>query len=62
MKEKLTPKIFMEILKNAVTTGKITQDQKDKIEIECAYIQYQNPSELNKSMEKFLYDLGIKND
>lgn len=62
MKEKLTPKAFMKLLMDAVKSGKITQQKKTDIEIECAYIQYQNPSELLKTMENYLRELGIKDE
>lgn len=59
MKNKLSPKIFMELLIKAVKDKVITDEEKENIEFECAYIQYKNPSKLENKMREYLHNLKI---
>lgn len=58
MKEKLTPKKFMEFLQSAVDNNIITQEEKENIEIECAYIQYENSSKLESKMKSYMFTIN----
>lgn len=60
MKNTLTPKKFIDLLERAVRDGKLTAEDKTKIEIECAYIQYETPSKLENKMDEYLHNLGLK--
>lgn len=60
--KKITPKEFINFLSNAVEKNIITSDDKERIEIECAYTQRETPAKLEGKMMEYLHNLKLIQD
>lgn len=60
--KKITPKEFINLLSDAVEKNIITSDDKERIETECAYTQYEMPAKLEGKMMEYLRNLKLIQD